>query len=455
MTVLVIDCDAKTQAPYITSPLKWVGIICNRYQLTLTIMNTLSWHTETRVVNNLIPYDKNPRTLSSTQLSNLKKSLTKFNLVEIPAIDTSGRIIAGHQRLRVMQLLGRGDEEIDVRVPNRPLTEQEYKQYLITSNRVTGDWDTALLREFDHELLLESGFDELELASFWDENKEVVGDLETEPEKPTKNIKTKLGDVITLGKSKLICGDSTDPKVLERLFGNEKASIIVSDPVYNISVSYDGGIGGKQNYGGNVNDTRTVEEYRQFISDSLKVALQNTKKDAHVLYFCDQIYIGLIQDVYRNHGLINKRVCIWLKNGFNPVPGSAFNKSYEPAVYATQGRPYISENHTNLTEALNKDIGTGNEVTDVWAVKRLPSKEYQHATSKPPELYQKIFLRCTKPKDIILDSFLGSGSSLIAAEQIDRRVYGCELEPAFCDVIVNRFEKLTGTKAIYEHEIGS
>ncbi len=414
-------------------------------------MKTLSWHTETRVVNDLIPYEKNPRTLSATQLTNLKKSLTKFNLVEIPAVDTDGKIIAGHQRLRVMQILSRGDEQIDVRVPNRKLTEYEYKQYLITSNKVTGDWNTALLRDFDFDLLRDSGFEELELAKFWDEDKEVVNDEHSDGI-VKKNPKTKLGDIIILGNHRVICGDATDPKVLDRLFGNKRASIIASDPVYNISVDYNGGIGGKQQYGGSVNDTRTVEEYRKFISDSLGAALKHTTKDLHAFYYCDQVYIGLIQDVFREHGLINKRVCVWLKNGFNPVPGAAFNKSYEPAVYATKGSPYIAENHTNLTEVLNKDIGTGNEVTDVWAVKRLSGKDYQHATSKPPELYQKMFLRCSKPNDIILDSFLGSGSSLIAAEQIGRRVYGCELEPAFCDVIVDRYEKLTGTKAIYEHE---
>lgn len=418
-------------------------------------MNNLSWHTQTRVINDLVPYEKNPRILSDAQSKNLKKSLEKFNLVEIPAIDTENRIIAGHQRLKVMQMLGRGAEVIDVRVPNRPLTQKEYGQYLITSNKVTGDWNTALLRDFDFDMLLDSGFEDVELANFWDEGKEVVND-EVEKEHSEKEVTTKLGDIITLGNHRVICGDSTDPDILKRLFGNKQASIIISDPVYNISIDYNGGIGGKQDYGGDVNDTRTDEEYLTFISDSLKVALAHTSKHAHVFYFCDQIYIGLIQDVYRKQGLINKRVCIWLKNGFNPTPNSAFNKGYEPAVYSTRGKPYVAENHTNLTEVLNKDIGTGNQITDVWAVKRLSSKDYFHATSKPPELYQTAILRCTKPNDIILDSFLGSGSSIIAAEQVERRVYGCELEPAFCDVIVQRFEKLTGIKAIYEHhEISS
>ncbi len=114
---------------------------------------SLGWTTEKRTVSALVPYEKNPRTLNPKQLDDLKKSLSRFNLVEIPAIDTENRILAGHQRLKVLQILGRGEEEIDVRVPNRPLTETEYKQYLITSNAVTGSWDFDLLKDFDVKVL--------------------------------------------------------------------------------------------------------------------------------------------------------------------------------------------------------------------------------------------------------------------------------------------------------------
>ena len=107
---------------------------------------------------------------------------------------------------------------------------------------------------------------------------------------------------------------------------------------------------------------------------------------------------------------------------------------------------------------MNKELTTGNNLLeetsdelDLWLVKRLPAKEYQHATSKPPKLHEKAIRRCTKPGDIILDSFSGSGSTLIAGEQLKRKVYGMELEPIFCDLIIRRFEKLTGIKAEVEH----
>lgn len=422
-------------------------------------MKKLSWTTVQKRVDDLIPQEINPRKITDKQLSDLKHSLKKFNLVEIPAVDSDGTILAGHQRIKALQLLGRGKELIDIRVPNRKLTEQETKEYLIGSNKLGGDWDYDLLKSFDFETLSFAGFDPIEIASFWDEKngtKEDSFDIEKELRK-IKEPKTKLGDIILLGKHKILCGDATDPKNLARLFGNERASMIYSDPVYNLSIDYDCGIGGNKEYGGNVNDRRTFEEYRLFIKNSLSAALSISDPDTHVFYYCDQIYIGLIQDVYRSLGIANKRVCLWLKNSQNPVPKVYCNKAYEPAVYGTRGRPYLAESVTNLNEVMNREFTTGNDLVtqvndfiEIWTAKRLSAKEYQHATSKPVTLHEKAIKRCTHPNDIILDSFLGSGSTLLAGEQLGRRVYGCELEPRFCDLIANRYEALTGIKPIIE-----
>lgn len=420
-------------------------------------MQKLKWATTQKTVNELIPQEVNPRTITNKQMSDLKKSLKKYNLVEIPAIDLDGTILAGHQRIKALQLLGRGDESIDVRIPNRKLTDKESSQYLIASNQLGGDWDTDLLKHFELDLLLDSGFDEIELSSFWDEKEEVQEDHfnESKEIKKIKNPKTKLGDIIHLGKHKILCGDSTNPENLKRLLGDEKASMIYSDPIYNISIDYNGGIGGDKNYGGNVNDTRGEQEYYDFITKAVKASLDVSHDDVHVFYWCDQIYIGFIQDIYRKLGISNKRVALWIKNNQNPVPTVAFNKVYEPNVYGVRGRPFLNNNIMNTNEVMNQDLGTGNElieqIHDIWTAKRLKSTEYQHATSKPITLHEKAIKRCTKPNDIIIDSFLGSGSTLLCAEQLDRRVYGCELEPTFCDLIIKRFEALTGIKAKVEH----
>ena len=420
----------------------------------------LQWHTVQKRVNDLIPQEVNPRKITDKQMADIKKSLTKFNLVEIPALDLDNKILAGHQRIKALQLLGRGEKLIDVRIPNRKLSEDEAKRYLIASNALGGDWDFEKLKSFDLDLLTDIGFDNLELFKFWDKELEVKDeDFNIEEElKKIKKAKTKLGDLIHLGPHKILCGDSTNPDNLKRLFGGDKASMIFSDPVYNLNLNYSKGIGGKSEYGGEVRDNRSYEEYKSFIKNSLLSALPNTKDDCHVFYWCDQTYIGLFQELYRELGIANKRVCLWLKNSQTPTHKVAFNKCYEPAVYGIKGRPYINPEILNYNEVLNKELGTGNQMLediydslDIWLTKRISGKDYEHATSKPPKLYEKAIRRCAKPGDIILDSFAGSGSSIIAGEQLKRKVYAMELEPIFCDLIIKRYRKLTGRKEVVEH----
>ncbi len=416
----------------------------------------LVWQTEKRLVKDLLPHEGNPRTISEKQINDLKKSLKKFNLVEIPAIDTDGKIIAGHQRIKVLQILGRGDEEIDVRVPNRKLTSKEYEQYMLTSNAVGGDWDFEKLKSFDVGLLLDIGFNEDDLSQIWDGYLETEDDdfkLEKELEK-IKKPKTRLGDIYQLGTHRLICGDTTDPKVVSKLLGKERAHMIFSDPIYNIGLSYDSGVGGKQSYGGKTKDQKTDTEYKKFLKQSLDNALRISHDDCHIFYWCDEVYIGLLQELYRESGIQNKRVCLWIKNGQNPTPEVAFSKCYEPCVYGIKGKPYLSKNEQSLNEVMNKDVSTGNrliddvlDLIDIWLVKRLAGNEYEHPTMKPPTVYEKAIRRCTKPGDVIFDGFGGSGSSLIAGEQLKRKVYLVEIEPIFCDLIINRYEKLTNQKA--------
>jgi DNA modification methylase len=396
--------------------------------------------------------------MSPKQIEDLKQSLQKFNLVEIPVIDTNNNLIAGHQRLMVMKLLGRGEEVIDVRVPSRKLSKKEYDAYLLASNRIHGDWDWAKLAEnFDLELLLENGFDDNDLTHIWDENLTVEDDefdLEKELEK-IKTPKTKYGDAYKLGNHFLFCGDSGNLETVRHTVHIKNVAMLYFDPPYNISLDYDKGIGGKKHYGGSVNDSKPDDEYKEFLKDIITNGLLISNMDTHVFVWCDQRYIGLVQEIYEELGIDSKRVCLWIKNGANPTPGVAFNKCYEPCVYGVRGKPYLSDKALNLTEILNKEIGNGNkaiddmlDMLDIWLVKRVTGSEYQHPTQKPPSLHEKALRRCTKPGDIVLDLFGGSGSTLIACEQLNRRCHMVEKEPIFCDVIINRYEKLTGTKAI-------
>lgn len=136
-------------------------------------MKHLEWHTETRKISDLIPFEGNPRQMTEAQAKDLEKSLRKFNLVEIPAINMDGVIIAGHQRINILIAQGRAEEDIEVRIPNRKLTEAEFREYNLRSNKNLGEWDWAGLTNFDAEMLLDVGFSAQDIAKGFG-----LGDLE-------------------------------------------------------------------------------------------------------------------------------------------------------------------------------------------------------------------------------------------------------------------------------------
>lgn len=420
-------------------------------------MSHLQWSTEKRKVKDLIPYEGNPRVLSEFQKEKLMESLQRFNLVEIPAIDTDNKIIAGHQRIKIMLLIGRGDEEIDVRIPNRKLTTKEFTEYNLRSNRNTGDWNYDLLKDLDIELLMDVGFDDADLAHIWDEQFGISDDeFNTDEELVSiKEPKTKIGDMYRLGRHRLLCGDATDSTDVDRLLKGAKVDLVYCDPPYNISLNYNKGIGSRKGYGGKTDDSKSDDEYSNFLVKTIQNLLKHTKKNCHFFYWCDQKYIGLLQSIYTQLGIVNKRVCLWIKNNANMTPQIAFSKVYEPCVYGTIGSPYLSPTATKFTEILNKDIDTGNrtiddilDLLDIWLVKRIPGQDYEHPTEKPVTLHEKPLRRCTKPGGVVVDLFGGSGGTLIACEQMNRTCFMMEIEPIFCDLIIKRYEKLTGEEAV-------
>jgi site-specific DNA-methyltransferase (adenine-specific) len=417
--------------------------------------NTLIWHTEQRKVNDLVPHTRNPRVLSDRQADALKKSLERFGLVEIPAINLNGTILAGHQRVKLLQLLGRGEELIDVRIPNRKLTKDEAEKYLLTSNAVTADWDWDLLRSFDAEILLDIGFSDEDLSHIWDDALEVEDDefnVEKELAAITKPT-VKPGELYALGPHRLICADSQNLDAIKRLVGSAKIDLVNFDPPYNINLSYDKGISGKKNYGGKTNDKKSDAEYRAFLKALIGNALAVAKDDAHFFVWCDQNFIGFVQALYDELGIERKRVCSWIKNNQNPTPMVAFNKATESCVYGTRGKPYLADRVQTLNEILNKQVGSGARLIDdimdlfeIWLVKRLPGQSYEHPTEKPPSLHEKALRRCSKPGDTLLDLTAGSGSLMVAAESLKRRAFLSEVDPVFATLILKRYEKFIGKK---------
>lgn len=178
-------------------------------------MKKLIWKTVLRKISDLVPYEHNPRKISPEQAKRLTESIEKFNLVEIPAINTDGTIIAGHQRLAILQALGRGEEVVDVRIPCRRLTEDELKEYNLRSNKNVGEWDFDILTSaFDTAMLKNVGFD---LSEF---PETAGGPAEGEDKVPgMRKTKIKAGDAFALGTHVLICGDSTHPATVARAVG--------------------------------------------------------------------------------------------------------------------------------------------------------------------------------------------------------------------------------------------
>ncbi len=408
-------------------------------------------------VDDLKVANYNPRKWDDFKKAKLRESIERFGLVDPIIVNGSSKrkniVIGGHFRLKVAKELGH--KEVPVVFVNIPSIEKE-KELNLRLNKNTGEWDIELLKEFDLDILLDVGFQDEDLSDIWDDSLETEDDnFDAEEESSKiKKPKVKLGDIYQLGKHKLICCDSTNIQAIKNLVGKGKVSMIYCDPIYNIALDYNKGVGTKGKYGGKTKDKMSDDEYKVFLKSTMENALAVSRRDCHVFYWCDQRFIGLIQEIYKELGLDSKRVCMWIKNNQNVTPQVAFNKAYEPCVYATRNNPYLSSRITNLNEILNKETTTGNrlpedimDLFDIWLVKRLPSAEYQHPTQKPPTLHEKALRRCTKPGDVVLDLFGGSGSTLIACEQMKRVCYMAEIDPVFCEVIINRYESLTGKRA--------
>jgi hypothetical protein len=186
-------------------------------------------------VDDLVPYEKNPRTLSEKQRKDLEASITKFNLVEIPAINTDNTVVAGHARLKIMQLLGRGQEEIEVRMPNRMLMKKEFEEYLLRSNRNTGSWNYELLRDFETSFLLDIEFDDADLSDIWDDVLEIDEDefKEEDAVEKAKDTDIKSGDMFALGeigmKERIKAEIERHKRFQSGLLGQKESKIKVAD----------------------------------------------------------------------------------------------------------------------------------------------------------------------------------------------------------------------------------
>jgi DNA modification methylase len=384
---------------------------------------------ETRLVSDLIPYVNNSRTHSDEQVAQIAASIKEFGWTNPILIDGENGIIAGHGRLMAARKLGH--KEVPT-IQLKDLTEAQKKAYIIADNRLAlnAGWDNEMLKlEFDD--LAELGFD-LELTGFsLDEiealNPQVVEGLTDPDEAPPvpEEPKTKPGDIYVMGKHRLMCGDSCSTNDMEKLCDGQLVDMWLTDPPYN--VAYEGGTGLTIK-----NDDMGDEQFRQFLRDAY-VTADIVMKPGAVFYIWHADSEGYnFRGAAQDAGWKVRQCLIWKKSTM--VMGRQdYHWKHEPCLYGwKEGAGHLWATDRKQTTILEFDK---------------PSRNGEHPTMKPVALFEYQLLNNTKGGDIVLDSFGGSGTTLIAAEKNGRVSRLMELDPKYCDVIVKRWEDFTGKKA--------
>jgi DNA modification methylase len=384
-------------------------------------------------IGQLNPAAYNPRKdlqPGDPEYEKLKRSMQEFGYVE-PIVwnKRTGNIVGGHQRYKV--LLDMGMREVDCVVVD--LDETKEKALNLALNKIQGDWDDLKLKDLLQEL--DTGEFDLELTGFdMGEIEDLIAQLhvpeeiiEDEVPEPPEEPKVKPGDIYQMGKHRLMCGDSTKLEDVKKLMGGELADMVFTDPPYN--VDYTGGTNEALKI---KNDNMDDSTFYNFLHDAFGCMLEVTKPGGGI-YICHADSEGInFRSAMVNAGWFLKQCIIWVKNSL-VLGRQDYHWQHEPILYGWK------------PGAAHKFYGDRKQTT-VWQIDR-PMASREHPTMKPVSLCAKAIENSSKAGDIVLDLFGGSGSTLIACEQLNRTCYMTELDPIYCDVIIERWENFTGQKA--------
>ena len=386
-------------------------------------------------INKLIPATYNPRKdlkPDDAEYIKIKNSIVKFGFVSPLVINKDMTVIGGHQRLKVLKDLGITEVECIV----VDLDKTNEKALNIALNKIQGDWDEDKLEALLQELKLEE-FD-MNLTGFdFDEVDEILNDINgtkednfdvdsayEEIEEPI----TKPGDIWILGNHRLMCGDSTHKDDIMRLMNNQDADILLTDPPYNVDY-----VGKTAEALKIKNDNMDDNQFYEFLRKVFENMYIVTKEGASIYVFHADTEGINFRKAFKDAGFKLAECLIWKKDCF--VMGRQdYQWQHEPVLYGwKEGKAHYFINDRTQSTILEFDR---------------PKQSTLHPTMKPIDLIAKLIKNSSRENDIILDLFGGSGSTIIAAEQLNRCCYTMELDPKYCDVIVKRWETLTNKEAI-------
>ena len=377
-------------------------------------------------INDIKPYGKNAKRHDEKQIDNVAESIKRFGFVQPCVVDKDNVLVIGHCRLlaaKKLKLKTIPCVYVDT------LTDDEVRQLRLLDNKLNeSDWDFDLLADDIGELDF-SGFD---IDWGFPENEEETEIVEDEPPEVDEENEPicKLGDIWQLGRHKLICGDSTDRATVERLMDGAKADMVFTDPPYGVNIR-----GGSKS-----NKSIAGDQTQVAIPFSFDLAVEVATKDDARFYFCGgELNLSLYEKLFDKYLRQLPRHIIWVKNGFTLKPNNYHNQ-YEIIYFGFKPKGGGADKwYSGRTEE---------EASDVWKIKRDAPSSYLHPTQKPIELSARAIRNSSPIGAIIYDPFGGSGSTLIACEQLDRVCYMAEIDEHYCDVIIKRGENFTGQKAV-------
>ncbi len=396
-------------------------------------MSAMQW--KTLSVDALRPAAYNPRKklkAGDKEYEKIKNSILEFGYVEPIIVNYDMTVIGGHQRLTVLKDLGYTEVQcVEVHIED----ENKVKALNIALNKITGAWNEQLLADLIVDLQAANfntdftGFEAPEIEQLFSKvhNKDIKEDdfdVEAQLQKPTMS---QAGDVWLLGRHRLVCGDSTLPETYTKLMDGKRANLVLTDPPYNVDV--------EETAGKIKNDNMPDEDFYKFLFAMFVNVEQNMERDASIYVFHADSKGLIFRQAFHDAGFYLSGCCIWKKNAL-VLGRSPYQWQHEPCLFGWK----LGGKHQWYSDR---------KQTTIWEYDR-PKSSKEHPTMKPVALMAYPIQNSCMSNCIVLDPFLGSGSTLIACEETNRICYGIELDEKFADVIVRRYiEKVGGSDGVF------